>query len=66
MAITLILGKSQTECIVLDNDLYHAYLNQGKNVFERVKFYERDEFYAYEDELRKYLGEELYPDYLKY
>lgn len=33
---------------------------------KRLIYYERDEFYAYDDELRIYLGEELYPDYLKY
>lgn len=34
--------------------------------FAHVIHFKRDEFYAYEDELRIYLGEEQYPDYLKY
>jgi len=41
------------------------YMDFGVSVPNRTKYYDRDEFYAYDEELRIYVGEELYPKYLK-
>jgi len=63
-----ILTIDNTPCVISNQEAVFGFLNYDKEVkyFHRVKYYKRDEFYAYDNLLREYLGEELYPDYLKY
>lgn len=51
----------------LDNDQYKigSTIYRRRFDFAHVVHFKRDEFYAYDDELRIYLGEELYSDYFK-
>jgi hypothetical protein len=54
------------ELTVDPNFQRRIFVNRQLILPQRLLYFDRDEFYAYDDELRIYLGEELYPDYLKY